>query len=96
MLMNRHANMLTIQETRKGLAWQMEKIWRGYGPILVAFVACQKRCCFCSMSKEMSAANRTDLLSDALQHYCTLKDSKLGSVLCVYEEGGVEGGRLTY
>ncbi len=38
---------------------------------------------FCRMSKEMSAANRTDLLSDALHHYCTLKESKLGVCVCV-------------
>jgi len=47
----------------------MERLWSYLG-------------CFCSMSKEMSAANRTDLLSDALHHYCTLKESKLGNILC--------------
>ena len=53
----------------------MERLWSYLG-------------CFFGMSKEMSAANRTDLLSDALQHYCTLKESKLGSVLCVCVRGG--------
>lgn len=38
---------------------------------------------FSKMSKEMSAANRTDLLSDALYHYCTLKESKLGMSACI-------------
>ena len=48
----------------------MERLWSYLGS-------------FCRMSKEMSAANRTDLLSDALHHYCTLKESKLGVCVCV-------------
>ena len=39
---------------------------------------------FSKMSKEMSAANQTDLLSNALYHYCTLKESKVGVCSCVF------------
>ena len=34
---------------------------------------------FSKMTKEMSSSNRTDLLSDALSHYCKLKQRKLNS-----------------
>ena len=33
---------------------------------------------FSKMTKEMSSGNRIDLLSDALSHYCKLKQRKLG------------------
>ena len=33
---------------------------------------------FAKMTKEMSSGNRIDLLSDALSHYCKLKQRKLG------------------
>ena len=33
---------------------------------------------FARMTKEMSAGNRVDLLTDALSHYCKRKQSKLG------------------
>ena len=29
----------------------------------------------------MSAANRSDVLTDALYHYCTMKESKLSSII---------------
>ena len=34
---------------------------------------------FSKMTKEMSSSNRIDLLSDALSHYCKLKQRKLNS-----------------
>ena len=36
---------------------------------------------FSKMSKEMSSANRTDLLADALSHYCDFKKNKIGKVI---------------
>lgn len=35
---------------------------------------------FSKMTKEMSPANRIDVLNDALTHYCSLKESKLGMI----------------
>ena len=38
---------------------------------------------FSAMTKEMCANNRVDVLTDALNHYCAVKESKLG-ILCLY------------
>ena len=40
---------------------------------------------FARMTKEMSSGNRVDVLSDALSHYCKLKQKKLGQcAACAY------------
>ena len=65
MLMMHSVSINSVPGTKKALVLQMERLWSFLGR-------------FARMSKEMSSANRVDLLSDALSHYCKLKLEKLG------------------
>ena len=64
MLMMHSDSINPVPGTKKALGLRMERMLRGCGCFLGRFAR---------MSKEMSSANRVDVLSDALPHYCKLK-----------------------